>query len=790
MSEGIIRNRTQKHRFAAVATALAEDVLLLRRFSGAEQLGGLFEYELELISEKPDEVDVDQVLGGPIAVRIEVAEGVTRYFHGLVSRFIMVSGEGELPTYHATVVPWLWTLTRTADCRIFHDTARQAWDVPKIVLQVFRDFGASAFRDALSGTYQKLEYTVQYAETAFNFVSRLLEREGIYYFFEHTEDAHTLVLADAATAHEPLPDYDALIFRGRDRTHPDEEHIFRWEVRREVQPGAVALGAFNFRQPGTDLKVRSAVSRPNPQADFEVFNYEDSYIERDAGEQYARVRIEEFQAQYEVIHGEANVRGLACGYTFKVTGLPGAEDEEYLVTSARYTINNDIYESGNGSGGGEEPFVCQFTAIPTRQAYRPPRVTPRPLIRGPQTALVVGPAGEEIHTDEYGRVRVQFPWDRRGKADETSSCWIRVAQAWAGKKWGAIFTPRIGQEVIVEHLEGDPDRPIITGRVYNAECMPPYELPANATMSTTKSLSSKGGGGFNEIRFEDKKGEEQIFIHGEKQLDVRIKKDAYEWIGETRHLIVKKDKFEKVENNRHETVTNDHTEKVGNDRNIKVGGKQAVEVTGSYSLSVTGDMVEVFKANHSEQVTQNYYVKAMGIVIEASTGVTIKCGGNSIVLDSSGVTIKGSMVTIDGGMTKINSGPGSPPNAGSAGSAVAPPVPTDPQEADQADPGEMSQVKAQQLQTKTGKYGAARVTPYQPPQTPEEQEEKNTWVAIELKDDEGNPVPGEKYRIELPDGSVKEGTLDGKGQAHVAGIDPGNCNISFPDRDQEAWNPG
>jgi type VI secretion system secreted protein VgrG len=785
-----IVNRSQVHRHAAVGCALPEDVLLLKRFRGAERLGGLFEYELELVSEKPDQVDPDQVLGAPMVVRLELPDGNTRYFHGLVSRFVMVSGEDELPLYHATVVPWLWTLTRSADCRIFHDTARQAWDVPTIVLQVFRDFGASAFRNALSGTYQKLEYTVQYAETAYNFVNRLLEREGIYYFFEHTEDAHTLVLADASTAHEPFPGYDTLIYRGRNRTHPGEEHVFRWEVRKEVQPGAVALGAFNFKQPANDLTVRSTTQRPHPQSDFEVYDFPGTYIERDVGEQYARVRLDEFQCQHEVIHGEGNVRGLACGSTLKLTGMPGGDEEaEYLVTSAEYMIANDAYQSTPGAGF-EEPFTCRFTAIPCRQTYRPPRVTPRPLIRGPQTATVVGPSGEEIHTDEFGRVRVQFPWDRRGQADEKSSCWIRVAQAWAGKKWGALFTPRVGQEVIVEYLEGDPDRPVITGRVYNGDNKPPYDLPANATMSTTKTLSSKGGGGFNEIRFEDKKGEEQIFIHGEKQLDVRIKKDAYEWIGETRHLIVGKDQFEKVDNNRHETVTNDHTEKIGNDRNLKVGGKQAVEITGSSSLTVTGDMVEVFKANHSEQVTQNYYVKAMGIVIEASTGVTIKCGGNSIVLDSSGVTIKGSMVTIDGGMTKINSGPGSPPTAGSAGSAVSPAVPTDPHEADTADPGEMSQARAQQLQTRTGKYGSASVTPYQPPQTPEEQAAKNSWVEIQLNDDEGNPVAGEKYRIELPDGSVKEGTLDGNGHARVSGIEPGNCKITFPDRDGSSWNPG
>jgi type VI secretion system secreted protein VgrG len=662
--------RTQKNRHAAVTSALDEDVLLLRRFHGVEHLGGIFEYELELISEKPDEVDVDEVLGGPMTVRLELADGTYRYFNGLVSRFVLVSGEAEFPTYHATVVPWIWALTRAADCRIFHDTARQEWNVPKIVLWVFRDFGASAFRDALSGTYQNLEYTVQYAETAFNFVSRLLEREGIYYFFEHTEDAHTLVLADAPTAHEPIPDYDALIYRGRDRAHPGEEHISRWEIRKQVQPGAVALGGFDFKQPKNDLKVRSTVSRPHPQSDFEVYDYHGAYTERDVGEHYARVRLEEFQSQHEVIHGEANVRGLACGYTFKVTGLPGAEEQEFLVTSARYTIVNDAYAS-NGSGA-EEPFLCHFTAIPATQTYRPPRVTPRPLIRGPQTAMVVGPAGEEIHTDEYGRVRVQFPWDRRGEYNEKSSCWIRVSQAWAGKKWGIIFTPRVGNEVIVEYLEGDPDRPVITGRVYNGDSMPPYELPAYMTMSTLKTISSKGGDGFNEIRFEDKKGEEQLFIHAQKRMDQRVRGSLYETNYGNREVRVGWEKDGSsggdlnvyVHQNLSQHVKKHQYELVEEDYNYTVSGEVALNYEKNWTMSVgqkctiaSTDFVVECDAGVSYKsatfaLTSSGAIDIKGgtVNIEGSTGgVNIKVGGNFVVVNTSGVSINGTTVMINSG---------------------------------------------------------------------------------------------------------------------------------------------
>ena len=780
------RNRTQKHRAAAVMTPLGEDLLLLKRFIGSESLGRLFEYELELITEKPDEVDPNKLLGAPMAVRLDLADGTPRYFHGICSRFSQANGDEDTPTFRATVVPWLWILTRSADCRIFCDDNREKFPVDKIVLEVFRDFGASAFRDALSGDYDPQEYVVQYCETAFNFVSRLMEREGIYYFFEHKEDGHKLVLSDGATSHEPFPGYDVLTYRGRDRTHPTEEHVSRWEVRKEVQPGTVTLDSFDFKKPADDLTVKKGIEREHGNAGFEWYDFQ-SYDKRDAGKQQAAVKLDEFQAEHEVIYGQANIPGIACGYTFKVAGLPGFEDVEYLVTSVRYVVVPDHYESGGASD--EAFFRCQFTAIPAKQTFRPRRTTPRPLIRGPQTAMVVGKAGDEIHTDEHGRVRVQFPWDRRGKADETSSCWIRVSQNWAGKKWGAMFIPRVGQEVIVEYLEGDPDRPIITGRVYNGDATPPYGLPDNATMSTIKSLSSKGGGGFNEIRFEDKKGSEQIFIHAEKNQDVRVKEALYEYVGKSHHLIVKENQLEKVEGNRSETVGGSHMEKITKDRNVKVEGKEALEVTGSHSLKVTGDVMEKFGANHAEEAGQNVYIKAgMSLVLEAGMQITLKCGASSVVIGPAGVTIKGSPeVVLDGTMTRINSGPGAPPGTGSPPNPVAPADPTAPEEADKADPGEMTKVKAKQMEQKKGKYGAVTPPAHKPPETEEEKKKKHTFVAIELLDVDGQPIPGEPYKIELPDGSVTQGTLDEKGFAQVDGIDPGNCKVTFPRLDHRAW---
>jgi len=777
--------KTQKYRELEIATPLGEDVLLLTSMSGTEQLGRPFRFELELTSEDHN-IKYADIVGQNVTIRLNLSEDKARYFNGFVSRFTQKLAAGQMASYQATVVPWLWFLTRTADCRIF-----QEMTVPDIIEKVFRDHGFTDFERSLSGNYRTWPYCVQYRETDFNFISRLMEQEGIYYFFKHENGKHSLVLADSASAHEPYPEFEELEYHPADKGTKDKECISNWVVGTNLQPGWYALKDFDFENTKKDLQARAKVEREHAAAEFEIYDYPGEYVESKDGEEYAKKRIEELQAQYEVISAESDARGICTGYTFKLadqlTDHPREDqNRQYLITSASFNIEAGEFYSA-GQTGGESFYSCSFTAIDATQPFRAARITPKPSIPGPQTAMVVGPSGEEIYTDEYGRVKVQFHWDRYSKADENSSCWIRVAQVWAGKNWGAMYIPRIGQEVIIEFLEGDPDQPIITGRVYNAQAMPPYDPKSNKTMSTVKSNSSKGGGGFNEIRFEDKKGDEQIFIHAEKNLDVRVKNDRFETISNNRHLHVEKDNFEHVDNNRDEKVDADHKEEIGKDRHLKVVGKEAKEVGGSKSLTVKGDVIEVFKANHSEQTTQNYYLKAMGIVIEAMQGITLKCGGSSVVLDPASVTVKGGIVTIDGGMTKINSGPGSPPTAGQAGSVVAPAAVTAAEDADKADPGEVTEIKAQQLQTKTGKYGSVQVKPFKPPSDEEDSEEKH-WIEIELVDGEGNPVPGEEYEIKMPDGEmVASGTLDEKGKARVEGIDPGTCKITFPKLDKDAW---
>jgi len=640
---------TQKHRELAVETPLGEDVLLLTGMSGTEQLGRPFEYRLELASED-HQIKAEDIVGQNATVRLDVLAGGTRYFNGYVSRFTQLTAAGGLARYRATVVPWLWFLTRTADCRIFQDKT-----VLDILKDVFKRHELTNFEEALSGRYSTREYCVQYRETDFNFVSRLMEQEGIYYYFKHENGKHTLVLADSASAHTPYPEFEELEYHPADKGTATDQCISDWIVETHLQPGAYALNDFDFRNTQKDLQARAKVKRAHAAAAFEIYDYPGRYTEAGDGDAYARKRIEELQAQYEVAAAISDCRGICTGYSFTLANHPrDDQNRKYLITAAEYEIKGDEFFSSGQRGGGCS-YSCRFGAIEAGQAFRAPRTTPKPTVPGPQTALVVGPSGEEVFTDEYGRVKVKFHWDRYSAADENSSCWIRVAQVWAGKSWGAMYLPRMGQEVVVEFIEGDPDQPIITGRVYNAQAMPPYEPKANKTLSTLKSNSSKGGGGFNEIRFEDKKGEEQIFVHAEKNLDIRVKNDRFETIEHDRHVVVENEKFEQVKSHRNEFVEQNHLEEIGQDRNLTVKGKEAKEVGKSLSLTVKGDVIEVFKADHSEQTTGDYCLKAQNVVIEGLQNITLSVGGSYIAIEAGSIEISTSgRLKVDGMQVQID----------------------------------------------------------------------------------------------------------------------------------------
>lgn len=580
----------QDTRLIGIKTALGPDVLLLRSMSLQEHISRLFQIEVELCSEN-GEVDLDKVVGHDATIRLDVGKKEKRYFHGFVSRMVQVTNQGGYARYQATIVPWLWLLTRTSDCRIFQEKT-----VPDIIEETFKLYGFSDYKLKLTASYPKWEYCVQYRETAFNFVSRLMEQEGIYYYFEHADGKHTLVLADSISAHNPFPGYADITFHELESGGEGREVITDWTVEKELQPVKYALTDFDFKKPKASLLASSNISRPYGKADYEIYDYPGEYIDHGEGQRLTDARINELQSQYESFHGTASARGLAAGSVFKLKNHPRKDqNREYLVTAVGMQVDAGEYAAGGAESGGEF-FSCRFSVIQKTQQFRPERSTPKPIVQGPQTAIVVGPGGEEIHTDEHARVKLHFHWDRHDKKDQDSSCWVRVSQHWAGKQWGSIHIPRIGQEVIVEFLEGDPDRPIITGRVYNADQVPPYGLPANKTQSGLKSRSSKGGStaNFNEIRFEDKKGSEQVYIHAEKNQDNVVENDETTSVGH--------DRTEDVGHDEKITIGNNRTEKVGVNEDITIGANRTEKVGANESIDVAANRTRTVGSNETVTV--------------------------------------------------------------------------------------------------------------------------------------------------------------------------------------------
>jgi type VI secretion system secreted protein VgrG len=515
---------TQDNRLIAIETPLGKDVLLLQSFTGVEGLSTPFSFELSLLSEN-HAISFPDIIGKKVTLSMILPDDDMRYFNGIISRFSQGRGGGEaggdprFSAYRATMVPWFWLLTRTADSRIF-----QKLSVPDIVEKVFREKQFSDFTIKLSGSYPRRDYCVQYRETDFNFVSRLLEEEGIYYFFEHEQGKHTMIIADAPQEHKPCPKQASAKYQLSASGRLKEDVIKGLNKSQDIRPDKYTLNDFNFEIPNTTLEVNIPSTYKLGSGDREIYFYPGSYTSKSEGDRLAKIRMQEEEAQITNINGSSDCRAFTSGYRFMLTDFYRADmdKKEYVLTS----MTHEATQPFAGEQVTDLAYENHFTCIPFDVPFRPKRTHIKPTVHGSQTAIVVGPKGEEIYTDEHSRVKVQFHWDREGKRDENSSCWIRVSHPWAGAGWGAISIPRIGHEVVVDFLEGDPDRPIITGRVYHGQNKPPYPLPDEKTKSTLKSDSSLGGGGFNEIRFEDKKGSEEIYIHGQKDWNTVINNNA------------------------------------------------------------------------------------------------------------------------------------------------------------------------------------------------------------------------------------------------------------------------
>lgn len=632
-------------RLAQINSPLGPDKLILADMGGSEELGRLFDYELQLTSDDPA-IDLNQLLGKPMGLSVQQGLGSWRHFHGIVARCSQSVDQGQFASYRVTLRPWLWLLTRTSDCRIF-----QHQSAPQIIKQVLRDLGFSDFEDSLSRNYREREYCVQYRETSFDFVSRLMEEEGIYYFFRHEQERHVLVLADAYGAHQKAPGYESVPYYPPDGQHRERDHINDWHLAQEVQPGSLELNDYDFQRPSARIDVRSAMPRPHQGGDYPLYDYPGAYEQSQDGEHYARTRLESLHSLHERVELRGNARGLGSGHLFSLDNFTRQDqNREYLIVAARYYVHQERLESGGG--GGAAQFESNLSCIDAQQSYRPMSSTLRPIVKGPQTAVVVGPAGEEIWTDQYGRVKVHFHWDRHDQSNENSSCWIRVSQAWAGKNWGSMQIPRIGQEVIVSFLEGDPDRPIITGRVYNAEQAVPYDLPGNATQSGMKSRSSKGGSpaNFNEIRMEDKKGAEQLYVHAERNMDSVVEQNQTLSVGISRVKTV--GMVETV------TIGQDRLRSVRHRDILLVGGNKRDSVAGDYVMDagdkirlVCGDSVVELKADGTINIscTQfNIHASADGII---NTGgkLDLNVGGGP----QTGASGQGAKGEIDGRVKQV-----------------------------------------------------------------------------------------------------------------------------------------
>ncbi|HME42128.1 MAG TPA: type VI secretion system tip protein VgrG [Syntrophorhabdales bacterium] len=512
---------TQENRIISIDTPLGAGVLLLTGLSGIEGISMPFRFELELVSENHT-IAFEKIVGQNVTVSIQLPKGDNRFINGIISEFLQAGGGIEddkgrhFAAYGAILVPELWMLDVTTDSRIFQNLT-----APQIVENILTENNIS-YKTDLRGQYQTREYCVQYRETDFNFVSRLMEEEGICYYFQHEAQKHTMFLADRTECHKECPNQQTARYQLSADGTTEDDVITGLDWKKQIRYGRYTVKDFNFTTPKVDLEASVSTRYRLGPGEREAYYYPAGHTTKAEGERIARLRMEEEETKITMMSGSSTCRAFTSGYRFRLEDYyrGDMDQKEYVLTSVEHEASQPIKN--------ESPFDYSntFVCIPYEVQYRPKRSTRKPLVMGSQTAMVVGPPGEEIYTDEYGRIKVQFHWDRLGKKDDKSSCWIRVSQVWAGPGWGAVIIPRIGHEVVVDFLEGDPDRPLVTGSVYNAINKPPYPLPDEKTKSTLKSDSSKGGGGFNEIRFEDKKGSEEIFVHGQKDYNIVVENNT------------------------------------------------------------------------------------------------------------------------------------------------------------------------------------------------------------------------------------------------------------------------
>jgi len=587
-----------------------EQQLLIESFNGREGLSQAYSFELLLVCEDSG-VELKSMMGQLVTIEIELATGSPRYLAGYLTRFASIGSDGGMARYTATLNPWFSMLKNRFDTRIF-----QGNTVEEVVTQVFAlcpAFSRHEFR--LTKPQKRYTYITQYRETDFNFVQRLLEEEGMFYYFEHTAEGHTMIICDDSSTLVPLPEQPQIRFHTASVTETADS-ITQWSGNRQLQSGKIAVQTFDYRQPKNRLPVSmNSLNKQGDVENFEIYDFPGQYTHGtyDEGEALVRLRVEALELKGKSFSGASNCRAMKPGYTFELLqhydhDQGSAEDRQFLLMGVESEGHN------NYLNGHQASYYNTFTCVRKKIPFRPQLSTPRPTIPGPQTAIIVGPPGEEIFTDELGRVKIQFHWDRNGQYNDHSSCWVRVAQSGASGGFGSIQIPRVGDEVVVVFLDGNPDRPLVMGSLYNSQNTPPWSLPANKTQSGFLTRSTKGDGGTaNFFRFEDKSGAEQIIMHAERNMDTEIEVDESHHVGANRTI----------------TVGGTHTETIKKDTVMNVQ-------EGSLTIQVDNQFIQVSAKQH----------------------IILQVGDSSITLTPDGIEIKGNTIsTVSTGTTQITGAP-------------------------------------------------------------------------------------------------------------------------------------
>ena len=676
---------TQDNRLLRISTPLGKDFLLVNKLSASEGLSEMFSVDAAFFQAErgggtePTMVDASQILGKRVTGEIARGEGPSRYINGIVNRLSQGVRHVRFTFYNVSIVPEVWLLTQCFQSRIFqHKT------VPQILEEVLEGFN---FKIELQGDFKPRNYCAQYQETDWDFISRLMEEEGIFYFFEHSDGNHQMIIANDPRSHRDCPNKNEIPFFTRVEGDDLVSSVLSWHKDYQLMTGKVTFWDYNFELPTQKLDAEQPSRFTiGGNGELEVYDFPGGYarkydgIDKGGSERASDLNnifddkrataeraMQALDARHETIRGISDCPSLTSGHLFRLTDHPSsAQNGQYLLT---HVAHSAVQSPGYVSDAPGSPYECSFSAIAHgagKPPFRPMRSTAKPKIFGTQTATVVGPAGEEIFTDKYGRVKVQFNWDRTLKFDPDSSCWVRVARDIAGNKWGTMFIPRIGQEVIVDFEHGDPDKPIIVGSVYNPQTMPHYELPQYKTLTYIKTRTSPDDGkGYNELRFEDKADKEQVFIRSQKRYDLRVRGSMYETCGGSRHEVIGLKQENQPGGNLAITVAGCYDLHVKEDHFIGIDGKQ--------NETVKADVVENYQGKQYTEVTGARELNAREITLEALSKVTLKVGGSFISLDLSGVTISGPMVKI---------------NSGGSGSSTGQSDISDPLDADVSDNGE------------------------------------------------------------------------------------------------------